>query len=208
MQSAPILYYVYDPMCSWCWGYQPVWQKVKQQLSGTVSVQYVVGGLAPDSDEPMPMAMREQIASYWRKIENLLGTPFNYDFWTSNTPRRSTYPACRAALAARKQDAELVMINAIQRAYYLEAKNPSDDEVLLALANQVGLDMTRFEEDYRSAQLNQSLLDEIGFSRQIGANGFPSLVLRIEDHVYPIAVDYRDAHNTVTLVRSVLEGQS
>lgn len=208
MQSAPILYYVYDPMCSWCWGYQPVWQQVKQQLSGTVSVQYVVGGLAPDSDEPMPMAMREQIASYWRKIENLLGTPFNYDFWTRNTPRRSTYPACRAALAARKQDAELVMINAIQRAYYLEAKNPSDDEVLLALASQAGLDMTRFEEDYRSVQLNQSLLDEIRFSRQIGANGFPSLVLRIEDNVYPIAVDYRDAHNTVTLVHSVLEAQS
>ena len=24
------LYYVYDPMCSWCWGYKPTWDKVKK----------------------------------------------------------------------------------------------------------------------------------------------------------------------------------
>ncbi|MEF1187337.1 DsbA family protein, partial [Vibrio sinaloensis] len=23
------LYYVYDPMCSWCWGYKPTWRAVE-----------------------------------------------------------------------------------------------------------------------------------------------------------------------------------
>ncbi|MBE8572891.1 DsbA family protein, partial [Vibrio sp. OPT46] len=26
------LYYVHDPMCSWCWGYKPTLDKLKQQL--------------------------------------------------------------------------------------------------------------------------------------------------------------------------------
>ncbi|GAM76629.1 thioredoxin [Vibrio ishigakensis] len=52
--------------------------------------------LAPDSDEPMPMEMRAAIESYWERISGLLGTEFNHDFWRNNTPRRSTYPACRA----------------------------------------------------------------------------------------------------------------
>ena len=26
------LYYVADPMCSWCWGFQPVLEKVKEAV--------------------------------------------------------------------------------------------------------------------------------------------------------------------------------
>ncbi|GAL16296.1 thioredoxin [Vibrio astriarenae] len=59
-------------MCSWCWGFKPTWKKLEQKLQNYVEVKYVVGGLAPDTLEPMPMQMREQIATYWHKIEGLL----------------------------------------------------------------------------------------------------------------------------------------
>lgn len=163
MQTAK-LYYVYDPMCSWCWGYKPTWEKIQSALADEVTVQYVVGGVAPDSMEPMPIAMREQIASYWKKIENYLGTEFNYDFWTKNTPKRSTYPSCRAVLAARKQGAEKEMLRAIQHAYYLQARNPSDSEVLIAIAAEIGLDEAQFLQDFQSEALNQQFMEELGFA--------------------------------------------
>ena len=80
------LYYVYDPMCSWCWGYKPVWDKIQQALRDKIDIELLVGGLAPDSDVAMPQEMQQQIAAYWKKIENYLGTPFNYDFWTKMCP--------------------------------------------------------------------------------------------------------------------------
>lgn len=56
----PILYYVYDPMCSWCWGYAPTWHKLKAALEGSgVMVKYQLGGLAADSNEPMPLEMQD-----------------------------------------------------------------------------------------------------------------------------------------------------
>lgn len=119
------LYYVYDPMCSWCWGYKPVWDKIQQALRDKIDIELLVGGLAPDSDVAMPQEMQQQIAAYWKKIENYLGTPFNYDFWTQNVPRRSTYPACRAVLAARQQGSEQMMLEAIQRAYYRADNQPN-----------------------------------------------------------------------------------
>ena len=55
------LYYAHDPMCSWCWGFRPVWQSLRRQLPPAVRVVRLLGGLAPDNDEPMPEAMLELI---------------------------------------------------------------------------------------------------------------------------------------------------
>ena len=44
-----VLYYVADPMCSWCWGFHPVLEKVKEVLPDGISPVYVMGGLARDS---------------------------------------------------------------------------------------------------------------------------------------------------------------
>lgn len=198
------LYYVYDPMCSWCWGYKPVWQKVSQQLESKIEIQYVLGGLAPDSDQPMPEEMQRQIASYWKKIEDFLGTEFNYDFWQKNTPRRSTYPSCRAVLAARKQGAEQAMLSAIQHAYYLEARNPSDNEVLLSLAANIGLDTAKFAVDFFSAELNQEFLQELEFARRIGGNSFPSLFVANEQGIIELQVDYQSAETTIDQVEQIL----
>ncbi|WP_300175758.1 DsbA family protein [uncultured Aliivibrio sp.] len=203
-EEKAILYYVYDPMCSWCWGYKPVWEKVKQAISNDIEIVYVLGGLAPDSSEPMPQEMQIQIASYWQKIENYLGTSFNHDFWEKNTPRRSTYPSCRAILAARSQGAELAMLEAIQKAYYLEAKNPSDNEVLLYCARSIDLDMTKFELDLLSPETHQALLDEITFSRSIGKNGFPSLFFKTKDELTEFPIDYEKSEGTIGLLKSRL----
>ncbi|MCC2521819.1 DsbA family protein [Vibrio coralliilyticus] len=203
MQAAK-LYYVYDPMCSWCWGYKPTWEKIQSALADEVTVQYVVGGLAPDSMEPMPIAMREQIASYWKKIENYLGTEFNYDFWTKNTPKRSTYPSCRAVLAARKQGAEKEMLRAIQHAYYLQARNPSDSEVLIAIAAEIGLDEAQFLQDFQSEALNQQFMEELGFARSIGGNSFPSLFVETANGVVELPVDYESAQDTIEQIHRLM----
>ena len=132
--STATLFYGHDPMCSWCWGHRPQWQQLQASLPDSVAVKNVGGGLAPDSDELMPLAQQQAIAGYWEKSEALRGTQFNHDYWQKNSPRRSTYPACRAVIAARWQNAEERMIVAIQEAYYLNAKNPSDTATHLILA--------------------------------------------------------------------------
>ena len=92
------LYYVADPMCSWCYGFALEWKRAKDQLA--LPVRLVMGGLASDSDEPMPAEMREYVQSAWRSVAQTTGAGFNHEFWERCTPRRSTYPSCRAVLAA------------------------------------------------------------------------------------------------------------
>ena len=190
------LLYIHDPMCSWCWGFRPCYQHLKQLLPADISIKRLVGGLAPDSAEPMPQATRQMVMDNWKRIQQKIpGTRFNYDFWTRCEPRRSTYPACRAVIAARGQGAEYdeAMTLAIQQAYYLHAQNPSDDAVLMACADSIGLDTVAFEQEYFSASCAQRLREEIAWCRSIGADSFPSLALQAGSSRWWIDLNYTDA---------------
>jgi len=191
------LYYIHDPMCSWCWAFRPVWQELKRRLPTALGVSYVLGGLAPDSRNPMPLGLQRQIQQHWHTIQQRVpGTMFNFEFWQENTPKRSTYPACRAVIAATNQgeDYEDAMILGIQHAYYLQAQNPSDDDVLLACAASLNLDMQHFEADLNSVACQQQLIADIRLSQNLGAEGFPSLVLDVDGVHHPIIVNYADAN--------------
>ena len=197
------LYYVHDPMCSWCWGFRPVWKEICKNLPENIEIKYILGGLAPDSDDPMSEEMKLEIAGYWRKVQkHIPDTEFNFDFWTKCIPKRSTYPACRAVIATKEQNPSLEkeIISAIQASYYLQAKNPSENEVLIAIAVSLGLDENRFIEDLSSAKTQKKLDEDIVFSRQIGAQGFPSMILGDEAGYQYVPLNYNDARSSLEFI--------
>ena len=196
MSKKPILYYVHDPMCSWCWAFQKVWPKVLSSIKDIAEVHYLVGGLAPDSNEPMPEEMKSTIAGYWKNIqEKVPSTEFNFDFWQKCKPRRSTYPACRAVIAAKQIDSakEHLMINAIQHAYYLKAENPSDTDTLIDCAERIGLEKKDFENMFSSELVNSLFVQQMTHARSMQINGFPSLVRETTNEISPIYIDYNNA---------------
>lgn len=187
------LLYAHDPMCSWCWAFRPVYDQLLNQLPEQIRLTRLLGGLAPDSDVPMPDKTRQYVQGQWQRIqEKVPGTRFNFDFWTECIPRRSTYPACRAVIAARQQGDQYdpLMTDAIQRAYYLNASNPSDSETLITLAGEIGLDRERFAEDLQSPDTMQTLTTEINESQATGLTTFPSLALVQDDVVIHLQLDY------------------
>jgi putative protein-disulfide isomerase len=182
-------------MCSWCWGFSPTWNKVKEALEDKVKVTYLLGGLALDNDEDMTLQTQNYVQSNWRRIEEKIpGTKFNYDFWIKCKPRRSTYPACRAVISARIQnpDCETSMIRAIQKCYYLDAQNPSNEDVLVSLAIELGLDAEKFQLDLRSEKVNKMLLAEISLAKSLGMSRMPSLSLQTGRGLRAISIDFLD----------------
>ena len=187
-----ILYYVHDPMCSWCWGYRPTWLKLRSALPGHVQVENVLGGLAPDNDQPMPAEMQQVIAGHWKKIHAMLGTEFNFEFWTHCRPRRDTYKACRAVVVATASGLEEEMINAIQHAYYLRAMNPSEPETLVQLAGELGMDKDAFRTALISEDTDKEFRRRVYLARRLLVRSFPSLVLKTDNRSSPVTLDYQD----------------
>jgi len=202
------LFHAHDPMCSWCWGFRNTWQSVAEALPESLTVRRLLGGLAPDSDQPMPQDMQQMLQGAWQRIEaSIPGTRFNHDFWTKNAPRRSTYPSCRAVIAARQQnpDFEEPMIHAIQTAYYLDAKNPSDHDVLADIAASIGCDKEAFTLALNSEAVLEEHGSERAFAARIGAQGFPSLfLLTPEQIVHPVGIDYNSPQSILDQIEVLI----
>ena len=197
-------------MCSWCWGFVPVLKDLLNGLPEDIQVKRLLGGLAPDTDAPMPAAMRQTIEATWRRIEETIpGTLFNHDFWTQCAPRRSTWPACRAVIAARMQgdDFDVRMTRAIQLAYYTQVRNPSDEDTLVALAGELGLDVQAFTADLHGEQVERQLQAEITLARRLQATSFPGLVLKTGAAEWHIPVDYNDSMPMLELVSALTVSQ-
>jgi len=201
------LFYVHDPMCSWCWGFEPARREIFDAISGKLQIRSLLGGLAPDTDLPMPEEMRRKLQSTWKRIEQVIpGTRFNFDFWENCSPRRSTYPANRAVIAASMQSDEFgqKMTARIQQAYYLEARNPSDNSTLIELAEDIGLDVELFTKQLVDESIQQRLLAEIQESRQLGMNTFPSLAVLKPEGLHHISLNYTDPQSMIMEIESVL----
>lgn len=181
---------------------------VEQTCGDRVDIRYLSGGLAPDSDEPMPADMRAYLQQTWATIQQQIpGTRFNFDFWHNCQPRRSTWPSCRAVIAARKQgdDKHAKMTQAIQQAYYLQARNPSDDDTLVAIAESLGLNVPQFTADLHSAETRQAHQQDMQLIQQLGIRGFPGLVLVAGQSSFDIGVDYNNYKTMLTQIEQFIE---
>jgi putative protein-disulfide isomerase len=199
----PALYYVHDPMCSWCWAFRPAYDVIIASLPAEIHLTRLLGGLATDTDEPMPTNVREYVQNHWHTIQKVVpGTEFNFTFWDRCQPRRATYPACRAVIAARKQGDlfDDKMTHAIQQGYYLQARNPSDHDTLIEFADEIGLDTGQFTRDLSAPDTNTSLNNEIVLTRQLGVTGFPGLLIGISDRYLPVPVDYLQPENMLKVI--------
>nr|WP_246540075.1 DsbA family protein [sulfur-oxidizing endosymbiont of Gigantopelta aegis] len=213
-------------MCSWCYAFKPVLASLRQQLPDDMEFVALLGGLAPDTNDPMPEAMRQQLQDTWRRIEiKVPGIEFNHDFWDKwqqTQPRRATYPACRAVIAAHSFDFlemdspdshqfENLMIAAIQKAYYQQALNPSDKQILITLAETIGLDRSAFKKVLEAEACQLELDKQIAQSQQMNARSYPSLVLGITQNdsknssFWPVSIDYRNAESMLETINMLLE---
>ena len=226
------LYYIHDPICSWCYAFKPILKKLRQQLPEEMEFSSLLGGLAPDTDLPMPAEMRQQLQATWQRIEQKVPSiQFNYNFWANwqqTHPRRSTYPACRAVIAAHIFDHsfdqsfdqsfdhssdtqqsehkyEELMIDAIQTAYYQNALNPSNDYVLIKLATDIGLDKQQFQSELQAKQTQLDLEKQITQCRQMNALSYPTLILKIDQSFWPVSIDYLSPTSILETIQMLLE---
>ena len=92
------------------------------------------------------------------------------------------------------------MTRAIQLAYYTQARNPSDEDMLVELAGELGLDVLTFTVDLHGEQVARQLQAEIALARRLQAGSFPSLVLKTDAAEWRIPVDYNDSTPMLGLV--------
>lgn len=97
------------------------------------------------------------------------------------------------------------MTKAIQRAYYQEARNPSDESTLIELAQELNLSADDFKKDLISAEIQEKLIDEINLTRELYVESFPNLVLKTGNKIHSIKLDYNNSEVVLNVIKCIIK---
>lgn len=178
----PILWYFADPMCSWCWGFAPVIEQVRERFREQTRIALVLGGLRPGTTEPMTPQAREEILHHWHQVHELTGQAFRFEGALPEGFIYDTEPAARAVACMADIDPALIfpMLKAAQAAFYRDGQDITRMDVLAGLAAGLGADPATFRAAFESDAARHRVQEHFRKSREWGVRGFPTLVLQAE----------------------------
>lgn len=178
MHNAQLIY-IMDPMCSWCWGFQPVMQQVlKQAHAAGVPVTVRVGGLRTGQQALLDDSKRAYILQHWRAVAEATGQPFNFDKALPRGFLYNTEPACRALVVARELDATCLFpfLSRLQSAFYQDAQDITQPFILRELAAQTGYDSDAFCQVFDALDTQAATQSEFAWVSNLAVHGFPTLL--------------------------------
>jgi putative protein-disulfide isomerase len=182
-----------DPVCTWCWGSEPVLRKLETRFGEQVKISYIMGGLVQDITSFYdsyndiggdPDRSNRNIAKHWVDASARHGMPVKSDgFKLFSKEHPSTNPQNIAYKAAQMQDPTLAnkFLRRIREASAAEARQTNTTEVLLELASEVGLDIARFLDDFTHGSAQRAFEQDLAATAKYGARGFPSFLLKHEE---------------------------
>jgi putative protein-disulfide isomerase len=187
--STPILWYFADPMCSWCWGFSPVIETLRDEYRDSLKIALVLGGLRPGETAPLTAAGREDILHHWHQVHARTGQPFRFENALPPGFVYDTEPASRAVVTLGGIDPALIfpLFRAIQSAFYAEGRDVTQPGVLADLAAGLGVDAAAFLQAFDSDAARARTQAHFRQARQAGVRGFPALVLQQDTRLQTVS---------------------
>jgi putative protein-disulfide isomerase len=183
------LHYIYDPLCGWCYGAEPlVWAA---STSPSVGLELHGGALWPEPTR-LPESSRLYIRQADQRIAAMSGQRFGPDYHDGllldPTMVLESRPPTAAVLAAHSIDPTkaLPMLKAIQHAHYEQGRRVVEHDVLCDIAVEIGLDRAEFEAALKRVPLEEHIDATQRLMSHVGAQGFPTFVLQVGDDLYPV----------------------
>ena len=186
--------YVADPLCSWCYGFAPVIEKLATHFTGRLPVRLVMGGLRAGNTKPMRDEDKTYIRSAWTNVAKASGQSFDMSFFDRQGFVYDTEPACRAVVTARDWSAAtplsaLSFKAAISTAFYGHNRDVTDTNVIVAIAEEAGFNGADFRARFLSAETKSATFRDFLTSQELGVTGFPMLAAGSETHGYALVTN-------------------
>lgn len=194
MTPSRILWYFADPMCSWCWGFSPVIEAIRETYADQVKVALMLGGLRPGTTEPMTAEMREEILHHWHQVQQRSGQAFVFENAMPAGFIYDTEPPSRAVIAVAEINPEATFpyFTSVQAAFYAHGQDVTQTQTLTALVETQHIKAPQFLERYHSADVQTKTLKHFQIARQAGVRGFPTVLMQDASGTELLTNGYRE----------------
>jgi len=208
------LFYVGDPMCSWCWGISPALKKVERYCQeNKIKFDIVVGGLRAGGGDSWNSDFKNFLRNEWTHINRVTGQPFSYKVLDYDFFNYDTEPACRAfvvisSIVEKNQISSSVKLEAfskIQEKFYVEGADPKELNFYKSVCEELGLSFEDFQTLFTSNEFSQKTKNEFLKASSLKVRGFPSLVLSKNEMNKLLASGYANEEKIIFLINESIK---
>lgn len=192
MNEKPILIYVGDPMCSWCYGISEELIKTVDYFEGRVDVELVLGGLRAGGGDKWDTSFKDFLRHHWEDVSKASGQPFSYQLLEQETFNYDTEPACRAVVTIEHiaKEKALPFFKAVQKGFYVKNEDPTQTEFYRPICESMDIDFAKFAARFESMDMRKLTKGHFERSAALGARSFPTVLLLQNGKLTTIAVGY------------------
>ncbi len=200
------LVYFADPMCSWCWGFSPVIETIRDQFADRIPIQMIIGGLNPGNRQTLSDKAKQEIKHHWLQVQQVSGQAFNFDFFQRNDFIYDTEPASLAVISCYRlqPDSYMAFMQHLQAAFYTRNLDITDDRILLQLAESFGLDPESFRLTLQQEETRRITYLGFSYARHLQVTGFPTLFGQTDEVNTVLTRGYQDLAPLTTKIENWL----
>lgn len=171
--------YVADPICAWCYGFAPVFSRIREKYSDRIDFSLVLGGLRSGAEvEPFTEEVSEKLKYHWKDVERTSGRIFRYEILKDKSILYDSEPGSRAVVTAQRIDPRVSFdyLDRLSEAFHAEGKDPNSLETYLGIAKEFALSENDFREIFDREETLLEARNDFNYGFILGVTGFPCLV--------------------------------
>ncbi|WP_341476457.1 DsbA family protein [Leptospira wolffii] len=171
--------YVADPICAWCYGFAPIFSKIREKYSDRIEFTLVLGGLrfGPEA-EPFTEEFAEKQKYHWKDVERVSGRSFDYEILKNKNLVYDSEPGARAIITAQRLDPNLSFeyMDRLSEMFHAQGKDPNEPAIHLEIAEQLSLNPKDFRDLYEREETRLEVRNDFNYGYILGVTAFPCLV--------------------------------
>ncbi len=207
----PKLIYVYDALCSWCYGFSKVMQSIHASYADRLDFEVISGGMILNERIAPLASFAPVIRNNYKTIEAVTGITFGEGFlkhlYVGSAIMESETPAIALSVFKSYQpEKALEFAHSLQNALYFDGKGPQDEDMYRYLAVNYNIDPDEFLKLMNDEVYKQAAYYDFALAKQLNVEGYPAVFVQSADnYFYLVAKGYTNLKTMELRLASVFE---
>lgn len=194
--------YFANPMCSWCWGFEPAMRALTERGH---PITVALGTLGADRARPMRDVDKAAVREHWQHVIERSGQPFDLGFFDREGFVYDTESPSRAVAVVRRQYPALALpfLGRLQERFYALGQDITDAGVLRDAAGDFGVAASAFEGAFADPEVAAEVQAEWQQTARLGVSGYPTLLALEPGRPQVVTIGWRPVDEIVQAVEAL-----
>ncbi len=196
--SLQLLYFA-NPMCSWCWGFQPVTRALAER---GYAIAVALGSLGADRARPMRDLDKAKVREHWQHVIERTGQPFDFGFFEREGFVYDTERPSRAIAVVRRHYPALALpfLGRLQERFYALGQDITDAAILREAAGEFGIEGEAFQTAFEAPATAAEIAAEWRQTAELGVTGYPTLLALQPGRPQVVTIGWRPASDVLAVL--------